>query len=176
MAEVRDAGPRAENRMKPIERVVMDLSGGGSRLVLPAVIRMARELEAELVGLYIRDEALVMAAAMPGFRVRSRSLSRWEEIDQNRMESALEAQAMHFKDLLSYEATRYGVRWSFRALEGSQIAEELKEGELLVAPAGSAFVENLLLVESISEEKKNYSMLLQLAGYQLFTHSASNRD
>jgi hypothetical protein len=163
--------------MTTIDRIILGhIAGIENRSVLQVAARLAAELDAELAGLFIRDETLSKAAALPIFLVHSRSLAGWEHVDQTQMEMALKTQAASLEASLSRTAEAMGISWSFRIVDGDKAVEEVSGRNLMLMPA------SLTLFEDIPEIKETtsipaiekYLSLLRTAGYRLFFRGYEN--
>lgn len=86
---------------------------------LEQAVRLAERMGAQLEGIFIEDIDLIQLAELPFLR-EVRSVSRSEvAIDLTRMEQELRALARRAERLLSEQAARHNVAWSFRIWRGS---------------------------------------------------------
>lgn len=86
---------------------------------LEQAVRLAERMNARLEGIFIEDMDLIQLAELPFLR-EVRSVSRSEQaIDLARMEQELRVLARRAERLLSEQATRHNVSWSFRIWRGS---------------------------------------------------------
>jgi nucleotide-binding universal stress UspA family protein len=86
---------------------------------LEQAVRLAERMGAQLEGIFIEDLDLIQLTELPFLR-EVRSASRSEvTIDLARMEQELRALARRAERLLSEQATRHNVTWSFRTWRGS---------------------------------------------------------
>ena len=98
---------------------------------LEHAVRLAERMGAELEGIFIEDIDLIEIAALPFVR-ELRPVSRSEnDIDLARMEQELRALARRAERLLSEQAERHNVSWSFRIWRGSI------DSDLLAADIGA---------------------------------------
>ena len=90
-----------------------------SARALEQAVRLAERMGAQLEGIFIEDIDLIQIAELP-FLKEVRSVSRSEHvIDPARMEQELRVLARRAERLLSEQATRHNVAWSFRTWRGS---------------------------------------------------------
>jgi nucleotide-binding universal stress UspA family protein len=102
-----------------------------SAQALEQAVRLAQRMGAELEGIFIEDIDLIEIAALPFVR-ELRPVSRSEnDIDLARMEQELRALARRAERLLSEQAERHNVTWSFRIWRGSI------DSDLLAADIGA---------------------------------------
>ena len=121
--------------MSPARRILLGFATGEEcRLALDTALGMAREMEAELVGLLARDETLTQASNIPAVSVRSRTYSRWENIDERIMKRAFAAEAGRLEALIASGAKARNVRWSFRTVTPERVAEDWGETDILLLP------------------------------------------
>lgn len=86
---------------------------------LEQAVRLAERMGAQLEGIFVEDIDLIQLAELPFLR-EVRSASRSEvAIDLTRMEQELRALARRAERLLSEQAARHNVAWSFRIWRGS---------------------------------------------------------
>jgi hypothetical protein len=86
---------------------------------LEQALRLAERMGAQLEGIFVEDIDLIQLAELPFLR-EVRSASRSEAtIDLARMEQELRALARRAERLLSEQAARHNVAWSFRIWRGS---------------------------------------------------------
>jgi nucleotide-binding universal stress UspA family protein len=86
---------------------------------LEQAVRLAERMNARLEGIFVEDMDLIQLAELPFLR-EVRSVSRSEQaIDLARMEQELRALARRAERLLSEQAARHNVTWSFRIWRGS---------------------------------------------------------
>jgi len=90
-----------------------------SAQALDQVIRLAERMDAQLEGIFVEDIDLIQIAELPFLR-EVRTVSRSEDaISLARMEQELRALARRAERLLSEQASRHNVAWSFRIWRGS---------------------------------------------------------
>jgi len=100
-----------------------------SRAALESAAVLSRRLDAELIGLFIEDRALLEFAALPIARELGASSASVRGIDLVSMQRSLAAQASQARASLEHIAHRLGVRASFRVVRGN-VAEELLSAAL----------------------------------------------
>lgn len=90
-----------------------------SPAALEQAVLLAERMGAQLEGIFIEDIDLIQIAGLPFVR-EFRSVSRSEDaISLNRMEQELRVLARRAERLLSEQASRHNVAWSFRIWRGS---------------------------------------------------------
>lgn len=90
-----------------------------SRAALEQTALLAERMGAQLEGIFVEDIDLIQIAGLPFVR-EFRSVSRSEDaISLNRIEQELRVLARRAERLLSEQATRHNVAWSFRIWRGS---------------------------------------------------------
>lgn len=90
-----------------------------STQALEQAVRLAERTGAQLEGIFVEDIDLIQIAELPFLR-EVRSVSRSEDvINLARMEQELRALARRAERLLSEQAARHNVVWSFRTWRGS---------------------------------------------------------
>jgi hypothetical protein len=90
-----------------------------SAQALEQAVQLAERMGAQLEGIFIEDIDLIQIAGLPYLK-EVRSVSRSENvIDLQRMEQELRVLARRAERLLSEQATRHNVAWSFRTWRGS---------------------------------------------------------
>jgi nucleotide-binding universal stress UspA family protein len=95
-----------------------------SRAALDMAVQLAAELEAELEGLFIKDENLLRAAQLPfAEEVRTHSVSP-KKLDDRRAERQLRYQAERAEAALQDTTEQAEVAYNFRVVEG-QVTHEL---------------------------------------------------
>lgn len=118
-----------------LRRILLALGAAGADAeTLDAVARMAAALEAELVGVYVEDQDLVTAAALPTTWSWPRSGAGRRPLDARIMERALRVSAARASAALASVAARRRVRWSFRVASGGEsqtVFAEAAAGDLL---------------------------------------------
>lgn len=108
-----------------------------------AIARLARDLQAELLGLFIQDEALLRFAALPfAAEVGFPSATR-RALDPAALERALRAQAASLERAIASVLDPAALAWTFRVARASPadaVQAALAEGyapALLIPPRGS---------------------------------------
>jgi hypothetical protein len=131
-----------------IRRILVALDASRQSLAaLEAATRLASELEAELLGMFVEDVNLLRLARLPFAREIGHSTARARRLADVDMVRALRAQAARAEQALAGAARGHNLRWSFRVARGQVAAELLhaaQESDLLalgvtyisVAPGG----------------------------------------
>lgn len=106
-----------------------------SRAALDMAVQMAADLEAELEGLFIKDQNLLRAAELPfAEEVRSHSVSP-KSLNNRRVQRQLRYQAERAEAALQEATEQAEVRYNFRVAEGRvthQLLRAAQETDLLV--------------------------------------------
>ncbi len=112
-------------RGKPeIRRILVALDASPDSLAaLEAAAKLARHLQAELVGLYVEDINVLRVAELP-FARQVTFAGDVRPVKPGEVEAQFRAQADRAKSALARVANRSHLRWSFRVSRG-QIAAEL---------------------------------------------------
>lgn len=118
-----------------IRRILVALDASRQSLAaLEAATRLASELEAELLGMFVEDVNLLRLAGLPFAREIGRATARARRLADADMLRALRAQAARAEEALAGAARGHNLRWSFRVARG-QVATELlhaaQESDLL---------------------------------------------
>ena len=119
-----------------LRRIVVPLDGS-SEATLERMIDLARELEAELVGLFVEDTELLDLAARPFGEVGFPSAAR-RALDVGTMERSLRAQARRIERELGSRLRGRSVKWTFEVVRGrfgSAITSCVAEDDIVVVPA-----------------------------------------
>lgn len=118
-----------------IRRIIIGLEPAPrSRATLEAAARLAAQLEAELVGLFVENINLLHFAALPFAREVGFASASRRALDLEGMERSLRGLAREARQMLAAVAGRVPVRWSFRVARGTAA------GELLAAAADADLV------------------------------------
>lgn len=106
---------------------------------LEALARLARGLNAELVGLFLEDASLVAAADLPVTYVLSAGGEGRMAVDSAAMRRALRIAAGEARERLAAAAARWEVKWSFEVAPTAEARQALARlgAEDLVAVAAS---------------------------------------
>lgn len=108
-----------------------------------AVARLARDLGAELLGLFLQDEALLRFAALPFAAEVGFASAATRGIDPERLERALRVQAASLERAIASVLDPASLAWTFRvarATPADAVHAALAEGyapALLIPPRGS---------------------------------------
>ena len=106
-----------------IRRILVGLDASRQSLeALETAARLAADLNADLLGLFVEDARLLDIAALPVSRAHGGAGTG--ERDRAMMERALRIQARHARQAMAGAAERSRVRWSFRVARGD-IGREL---------------------------------------------------
>lgn len=109
-----------EERAGRITRILVAVDASPSSLAaLDAAAELAASLRAELVGLYVEDINLLRLADSPFAREVGLFSGSIRELDAQRLERQLRAQANRVRRRLSRLAERSQIRWSFRVARGA---------------------------------------------------------
>lgn len=124
-------------------RILVAFEGGSVEWArLEAAAGMAAGLEAELVGLFVEDETLIQAAALPVTRGLSSMAAGPTPIDAALMRRALRVSATKAGEALAAAAARRRLRWSFRVVQApllERLVPEIGAGDILaLGPVGRA--------------------------------------
>lgn len=126
----------------PIRRILVALDSSRQSLeALETAARIAADLSAELLGLFVEEAAVLDVAAFPGARLHGLTDPGPRAIDRETMERALRVQARKARAALVGAAERSQVRWSFRVTRGetdSEILSAATECDLITLGRGSA--------------------------------------
>lgn len=109
---------------------------------LAVLARMAARLQAELVGMFVEDENLLRASALPFAREIGFPSASRRPLDEGAMARTLRALARRAERALADAAAGANARWSFRVARGAVPAELLDAAEaadlLVLERAGRA--------------------------------------
>jgi nucleotide-binding universal stress UspA family protein len=118
-----------------IRRILVAIDASRQSLAaLDAATRLASELEAELLGMFVEDVNLLRLAGLPFAREIGRATARARRLADVDMARALRAQAARAEQALAGAAREYNLHWSFRVARGQVAAELLhaaQESDLL---------------------------------------------
>jgi len=109
-----------------IARILVALDTSPHSLAaLEAASKLAAELEAELVGLFVEDTDLLRLACLPFSRELPYAHQAERRLDTSTMERALRAEAEQARRSLATLAARLQVQWTFRVVRGQVVREVL---------------------------------------------------
>lgn len=109
-----------------IRRILVALDASTHSLAaLEAAAKLAAQMEAELLGLFVEDINLLQLAELPFAQEMSRLFTAGQQVDKLKMERALRVQAEQARQALAITAEQMRVRWSFRVVRGQVISEIL---------------------------------------------------
>jgi len=116
---------------------------------LEQAVQLAERMGAQLEGIFVEDIDLIQIAGLPFLR-EVRSVSRSENvIDLARMEQELRVLARRAERLLSEQAARHNVVWSFRIWRGSidndLMAADIEADVFALTRMGAALTQGRLL-------------------------------
>lgn len=118
-----EPAPQSSSRLFRRILVALDASPH-SRAALDMAVRLASDLEAEVEGLFIKDENLLRASQLPfAEEVRAHSVSP-KRLSNRRVERQLRHQAERAEAALQDATERAEVAYNFRVVEG-QVTREL---------------------------------------------------
>jgi nucleotide-binding universal stress UspA family protein len=127
---------REEDRFARVQRILVALDASSSSLAaLETAARLAADLRAELVGLFVEDVNLLRLAGLP-FAQEVRYISASQQVmDRQGVEQQMRAQAARARRALLAAAGTAGVRATFRVVRGEVALEVLTaavEADLLL--------------------------------------------
>jgi hypothetical protein len=105
-----------------------------SQKQLEATARLAADLEAELVGLFVEESELIEAAALPMTRLIHRQGQGQAALDPALMRRAFRITSSRARSALAATAERWQVRWSFQVAHGAlsdQVLSQARSHDLL---------------------------------------------
>jgi nucleotide-binding universal stress UspA family protein len=121
---------------RKIHRILVALDASPHSLAaLKAAAALAADLQAELLGMFVEDINLLRLAGLPGAREIVSSTGGVRELDTQRLERALRAQAAELEHALAAAAEGSHIRWTFRVARGRVVRELLtaaQEADMLV--------------------------------------------
>ena len=118
-----------------IRRIIVGLEPAPrTRVTLEAAAKLAAQMEAELVGLFVENINLLHFAGFPFAREVGFASAARRDLDVEGMERSLRGLAREAQQTLAAVAGRVPVRWSFRVVRG------LAAGELLAAAVDADLV------------------------------------
>lgn len=119
-----------------VRRIVVALDNSEDSLAaLEAATKLAADLQAELLGLFVEDINLLRLAELPVAREVVYASSSARALDLPRLERALRVQAAELERTLANVAETTNVRWTFRVARGQVTTEVLataQEADMLV--------------------------------------------
>jgi len=122
----------------PLRRVLVVFeSASTGEAELSAAVGLARQLSAELTGLFIEDMNLMRLAALPFARELGRESAVWRPISAAHLEREFRRQAEAAREALRAAATALELAWSFSAVRGTGLRpafELAREPDLMVVP------------------------------------------
>ena len=125
------------NHNHPIRRILVALNTAPDELdLIDAALQWATKLEAELAGLFVEDINLLNLAEFPFALEVQRTIVQRREVDRQRMERWLRAEAERVHRALQQQAKGRAVRWRF----------ELARGEILAETLAAAHQSDLLII------------------------------
>jgi len=103
-----------------VHRILVAIDASPDSLAaLEAAARLASEVGAELLGLFVEDESLLRGADLPLTRVVGSFTGVVRPLYRRDVEQQLRAQATKARQALETVAVRGRLRWSFRVLRGA---------------------------------------------------------
>jgi nucleotide-binding universal stress UspA family protein len=111
------------NEAISLHRILVALDASPSSLAaLEAAARLASELGAELMGLYVEEESLLRGADLPLTRVVGSFSGTLHPVGRREVEQQFRAQAAKARRAMEAVALRSRLRWSFRVARGGVAA------------------------------------------------------
>ena len=111
-------------------RIVVALDEGpASYQALRAAVRLAAEMSAEILALFIEETDLFSVAAMPYSSIVSSEAGDIAPLDENVLRRSLRVQARHLREDVARIASGYRVSWQFEVARGRVCEEILKYAE-----------------------------------------------
>ncbi len=154
----------------PRRLLVAREAGESAPALLEAAANLAAGLHAELVGLFVEDSELLVAAELPVTRsIPSHALAQ-APLDARLMRRAFRIWEAKAGDALASAAGRWRVEWSFRVVRGTmeeQILAQARSHDLLaLGPPGKAVRRARLAAASraLAERAPCSVLLMQAAG------------
>lgn len=109
-----------------LRRILVALDASPHSLAaLEAAAELAGGLGAELAGLFVEDVNLVRMAQLPRMRTVGSFSASLHELDSQRLEWALRAEADHARKAIEMAAEKARVGWSFHVARGAVASEVL---------------------------------------------------
>jgi nucleotide-binding universal stress UspA family protein len=126
----------------PIRRILVAIDASRQSLeALETAARLAADLSAELLGLFVEDAVMLDIATLPVSRLHGAAGSGPREVDRETMERVLRVRARQARTALMGVAERSRVRWSFKVTRGeagSEILAAAAECDLITMGRTSA--------------------------------------
>jgi hypothetical protein len=132
------AGQRAGSGTARFRRLVLELGHGADPATMRQAAAFARLLDAELHALFVEDETLLHASALPFVREISPLSFQWRPMAPDRLESELRSAAERARRSMMETARTTGVRQSFEIRRGDlalHITEICVESDIVVVTA-----------------------------------------
>jgi hypothetical protein len=127
------------------QRVVLGMLHHAPRQGLRQAVDLATLLQAELRGLFIKDEELCGLGALPFTREFRRLEGGWRNIDNTELLNALDMAARSAERLFREAVKAFGQACEFEIIEGrslaAAIASSSRPGDILVVPESSSPIE-----------------------------------
>ncbi len=127
---------QASHNGGPIRRVVVLVDASrASRSALEEAADLAARRHAQLLGLFVEEEALLRSAGLPFAREIGLTSAALRPIDRDRVERRLRAQASELDRVLTGLARRYAISGSLRVARGHVVDQALAHalpGDLLI--------------------------------------------
>jgi hypothetical protein len=125
--------------MSGFRRLVLELGhGGADPVTMRQAAAFARLLDAELHALFVEDETLLHASALPFAREISSLSHRWRRLEPDRLEADFRAAAARAERQLFEVAGAVGIRRSFVVRRGDlalHVTETVIAGDIVVVAA-----------------------------------------
>lgn len=133
---------------------------------LTAATVLAAAIEAELVGLYAQDDAMIDLAALPFARALGIGAARPEPLTRDAMAKAIRQGAVTCRRVLSAHAERASVSWSFSTARGELSAivrRTVADGDFLVLSADRIGFNPRQLIEELRSVPRDVGGILVAA-------------
>lgn len=122
-----------------IRRILVALDASSDSLAgLDAAVRLAADLRAEVLGVFVEESDLLRAGELPSSREVSLFGGEPRELDREELEREIRAMGRRARQALESAAERARVSWSFRVLRGRpgrELASAAQEADLVTLGA-----------------------------------------
>jgi hypothetical protein len=127
------------------QRVILGMLQHAPRQGLRQAVELASLLEAELRGVFVKDEELCGVAALPFAREFRPLEGGWHRIDSAELSNALDIAARSAERSFREAVKRFGQSCGFEVIQGrsfaSAIASASRAGDILVVPEAASPIE-----------------------------------
>lgn len=131
--------------------------------LLDAATKLAVAIEAELIGLYAHEDAMIDLAALPFARALEPGTARSEPLTSAAMAKAIKQGAITCRRELSVHAEKARVNWSFSAAHGELnaiIRSTVSQGDILVLSADRIGFSSRRLIEEVRRVPRDVGGIL----------------